>query len=80
MNKTTILLPEELQKRASSLAKKRGTTLSGLIRAQLQEAVSGDENANQNRNEDALFSNWNPSDADLPADLSANHDRYLYGE
>jgi len=80
MNKTTILLPENLQKRAKTLAKKRGTTLSGFIRKQLERAVNEDESDVVNRKEDPLFSNWKPSDADLPADLSVNHDRYLYGE
>lgn len=80
MNKTTILLPEDLQERARKLAKKQGTTLSGLIRTHLEQAVSGDEKANQTRSEDPLFDNWKPSDADMPSDLSISHDRYLYGE
>jgi hypothetical protein len=80
MNKTTILLPDDLQKRAKRLAKKRGTTLSGLIRKQLEQAVTENEVANQNRSEDPLFGNWKPSDAEMPADMSVNHDRYLYGE
>ncbi|MDA0345967.1 MAG: ribbon-helix-helix domain-containing protein [Verrucomicrobia bacterium] len=80
MNKTTILLPDDLQKRARSLAKKNGTTLSGLIRKQLEQAVTEDGGATQIRSEDPLFSNWKPSDADIPSDMSVNHDRYLYGE
>ena len=80
MNKTTILLPEDLKRRASALAKKRGTTLSAFIRKQLERSVEQDEANVGSRKEDPLFSNWNPSDADLPSDLSANHDRYLYGE
>lgn len=80
MNKTTILLPENLQKRARKLAKKRGTTLSGFIRKQLEQAVSEDDSDVVNRKDDPLFRNWKPSDADLPTDISLNHDRYLYGE
>ena len=80
MNKTTILLPDDLRNRARTLAKKRGTTLSGLIRKQLEQAVNEDESAIQNRTEDPLFSSWKPSAANTPVDLSVNHDQYLYGE
>ena len=80
MNKTTILLPEDLQKRAKLLAKKRGTTLTGLIRKQLEAAVIENEGEDLQRKEDPLFSNWNPSDKAVPTDISSNHDHYLYGE
>lgn len=80
MIKTTILLPEDLQKRAKLLAKKKGTTLTGLIRKQLEAAVVQDEGAEVERAEDPLFSNWQPSDKIVPSDLSVNHDRYLYDE
>lgn len=80
MNRTTILLPDELQRHARRLAKKRGTTLSGLIRKQLEQAVTENEAVNERRREDPLFSNWKPSKRKVPADLSANHDHYLYGE
>ncbi len=80
INKTTILLPDDLQRRAKNIAKKRGTTLSGLIRTQLERVVGESEASNRSRAEDPLFSNWNPSDREIPTDLSSNHDKYLYGE
>lgn len=80
MSKTTILLPDDLLQRAKFLAKKKGTTLSGMIRKQLEAAVVENEDEDLQRKEDPLFSNWTPSDKAVPADLSSNHDQYLYGQ
>ena len=54
MNKTTILLPEDLQQRAKRLARKRGTTLSGMIRKQLEHAVAEDDEVGQKRVDDPI--------------------------
>ena len=79
MHKTTILLPEELQKRSRAFAQEQGISLSELIRRQL-EKVTRAESTSNSRSLDPLFANWRPSGAVIPADLSANHDHYLYDE
>ena len=79
MHRTTILLPEDLRRRAEKAAKSRGLSLSELIRRQL-EKVGGSAEKSRGRRDDPLFKNWKPSGKSTPRDLAANHDRYLYGE
>jgi hypothetical protein len=77
MYRTTILLPEDLRRRAASAAASRGLSLSELIRRQL-EKVAGPAVKSHSRRNDPLFKNWKPSRKPAPPDLAANHDHYLY--
>jgi hypothetical protein len=79
MHRTTILLPEDLRRRAEHAAASRGLSLSELIRRQL-EKVAGPAVKSRSRRNDPLFKNWKPSTKATPPDLAANHDRYLYDE
>jgi hypothetical protein len=79
MHRTTILLPDDLRRRATMAAASRGCSLSELIRRQL-EKVTAPSLKPHSRRHDSLFKNWKPSEKRAPADLAANHDRYLYGE
>jgi hypothetical protein len=79
MHRTTILLPEDLRRRAESAAASRGWSLSELIRRQLEKVAGPATNSHSRRN-DPLFKNWKPSGKATPRDLAADHDRYLYGE
>lgn len=72
MKRTTIMLPEELRRRAALRAKQRGISLGELIRLSLDGALPGAAYA-----EDPLFENV-IFDGDAPRDLSAKHDKYLY--
>lgn len=78
MNRTTLLLPEELKKQASRLARKRKMSLSELIRLELTRMVQ--EESPSKDEQDPLFGTSFSPVKGLPADLSANHDRYLYGD
>ncbi len=76
MKRTTIMLPDELHRRATRRARERGVSLGELIRVSLDatvQAVSYDSDA------DPLFENA-VFDGPAPADLSRNHDRHLYDE
>jgi hypothetical protein len=72
MKRTTIMLPEELRRRAASRAKQRGISLGELIRDSLDTALPGVSYEEDPLFEDVIF------DDPAPRDLSANHDRYLY--
>ncbi len=79
MHRTTILLPEDLRRRAEGAAASLGLSLSELIRRQL-EKVADPATKSRGRRDDPLFRNLKPSSKATPKDLAANHDRYLYGE
>lgn len=73
MHRTTILLPDELRRRADREAKALGISLSELIRRRL--AASGDaEEPDRPR-----FFARQPWTGQGPTDSAANHDTYLYG-
>ena len=77
MHRTTILLSKELRRDAETVARRRGISLSELIRRQLTAAVRGG-NALK-RASDPLFQPTHLMSADGPPDLAARHDDYLYG-
>jgi len=79
MHRTTILLPEDLRRRAESVAASQGLSLSELIRRQLAK-VASPATKSPSRRDDPLFKNWKPSGKATPRDLSTDHDRYLYDE
>lgn len=73
MHRTTILLPDELRRRADREAKALGISLSELIRRRL--AADGEqENVVRPR-----FFARQPWPGSGPTDTAANHDSYLYG-
>ena len=76
MHRTTILLPEDLKRRASKLARSEGVSLSELIRGALEERLV----ARTSWANDPLWKALEPMDfpPDSPTDLAARHDDYLY--
>jgi hypothetical protein len=78
MHRTTILLSEDLRHEAENAARRRGMTLSEMIRRLLRTAVRGNKSANRER--DPLFQPRRLMRHANPADIAANHDEYLYGE
>lgn len=73
MHRTTILLPNELRRRADREAKSLGISLSELIRRRL----AADER--QPDAERPRFFSRQPWTGQGPSDTAANHDTYLYG-
>jgi hypothetical protein len=73
MHRTTILLPNELRRRADREAKALGISLSELIRRRL---ASDDGPSNPER---PRFFARQPWTGPGPVDTAANHDTYLYG-
>lgn len=78
MQRTTVMLPPKLKLQARRQAKKRGVSLSELIRESLETVLDTVE-VNQ-RVSDSLFADEAVFMGDAPSDLSHNHDRYLYEE
>jgi hypothetical protein len=72
MHRTTILLPEDLYRAAGREARSLGVSLGELIRRRLARPSS------EPPAQEAFFTR-RPWTADAPTDLSAEHDRYLYG-
>lgn len=73
MHRTTILLPDELRRRADREAKALGISLSELIRRRLAADTETVEKDRPN------FFARQPWTGLGPSDTAANHDAYLYG-
>lgn len=79
MQRTTIMLPVKLKARAARSARRRGISLGELIRDALEASVSRQPRG-PDAEDDAFWADRLVSDAVVPADLSSDHDRYLYGD
>ena len=75
MHRTTILLPEELRRRADQLARSEGISVGELIRRLLDAA-----SRNEIVEEAPAFYRRKPWTGAVPSDLAENHDAYLYGK
>lgn len=76
MKRTTIMLPEDLRRRALFRAKQKGVSLGELIRVSLLAALP---NVTYDAQRDPLFEDV-IFDGPAPTDMSANHDKYLYDD
>ena len=77
MNRTTVMLPEDLKRAAQSEAERRGISLGDLIRESLRRQI---EDEPKRRDQDLLFTDAATWSGDAPGDLSERHDDELYGE
>ncbi len=71
---TTIELPDDLKEKAEHAATARGLSLDEFVRETLEWALVDPDETDPLFVDDAVFS------GEAPADLSVNHDKYLYGE
>ena len=76
MKRTTIMLPEDLRRRALLRASQKGVSLGELIRDSLDAALPG---ATYEAQGDPLFEDV-VFDGPAPSDLSVNHDKHLYDD
>ena len=77
MQRTTLMLPSDLKTRAQRRAKEMGISLGQLIRQALESQLT--ESRADRRTADPLFADSRVFSGEAPADLAADHDRYLYG-
>lgn len=76
MQRTTIMLPNDLRVRAQRRASELGMSLGQFIRELLAARLSRSEN----QGEDSLFEDNAIFEEDAGNDLARDHDRYLYGD
>ena len=77
MERTTIMLPDDLRTRTASRARELGISMGELIRLAIEAALSNPEQA---RKHDTFFSDTAVFRDKGPENLADNHDQYLYGE
>jgi hypothetical protein len=77
MHRTTIMLPASLKNRAKQFALKKGISVGELIREALEATL---KQAKTMQKSDPFFDDAHFFDGDIPTDLSAKHDEYLYGD
>jgi len=78
MQRTTVMLPQDLKLQAERHAREMGISLGELIRESLEAMLSGSDE--HRPMVDHLFSDDAVYVGKAPRDLSVNHDGYLYGE
>ena len=77
MNRTTIVLPQDLKARAIRLAKQMGISLGELVRQSLASQLKP---AGRQASLDPLLADQAIYSGSTPKDLAKKHDAYLYGE
>jgi hypothetical protein len=84
-DRTTIVLPPELKRRAVSRARHQGISFGEFVRRAVekqvaQPAVKIVKPPRKRKTGDPFWDNLVFFDDDGPADLSVRHDDYIYGE
>lgn len=77
MQRTTIMLPHDLKLQALRFSESKGISLGQPIRDCLRETIGQAEK--EGSSQDCFFSDKAVYQGDSPADLSVDHDAYLYG-
>ena len=77
MVRTTVMLPSELQARATREAQKLGVSLAALVRECLEARLA---KSTQPDGRDPLFADEIVYEGLCPSNLAADHDQFLYGE
>lgn len=75
MNRTTIMLPNELKHAAQLKAKEQGLSFGEFVRRSMKQALS---NGTNDRAKDPLFADSSLYEEDMVTDVAEKHDDYLY--
>jgi hypothetical protein len=78
-DRTTIVLPPRLKQLATARARERKISFSEFVRQAVEDAVNQPRTGARNK-KDSFWSDVAVYDGPVPADLSENHDKYLYDE
>jgi hypothetical protein len=79
MERTTVVFPAGLKKRAMARARARKISFSEFVRQAVKHAA--DEAVRKtSRGKDPFWSDVATYDGPVPPDISINHDKYLYDE
>lgn len=79
MQRTTIMLPEELKRRALRRARELGISFGEFVRTCMDEGVKK-PNKNKGKPRDAFFADHAVWSGPAPRDGARNTDTYLYDE
>ena len=71
---TTLHLPEEVRQQAELMAQRRGISLDEFVCDPLKHSLAQVPTA------DSFFADHAVFQGEVPADISAEHDKYLYGD
>jgi hypothetical protein len=77
MLRTSLMLPAALKLEAQRIAEERGVSLGDLVREALASFV---QRAREDGGRDPLFADTEVWEGEVPVDVSARHDEYLYGD
>jgi hypothetical protein len=77
MDRTTVVFPVGLKKRAMALARQRKISFAEFVRQAVEHSVPAPRK--RPKGKDPYWGKVPVYDG-LPADLSVNHDKYLYDE
>lgn len=78
MERTTVVLPAGLKKRLMARARARKISFSEFVRQALNNADPATRKSSHGK--DPFWSDLATFDGPVPADVSINHDKYLYDE
>lgn len=78
MERTTVMIPEDLRRQGMRQARAMGLSFGELVRSSLRDFLSSPRKKAKTR--DTLFLDHSVYEGDVPEDLSLHHDDYLYGE
>lgn len=78
MERTTVMLPEDLKTKAAKRAGNLGISLGQFIRQSLETALNSSKV--QKLSEDPLFTDNTVFKGKAPRDLAKRHDKYIYEE
>jgi hypothetical protein len=78
MQRTTVMLPAGLKKRAMALARQRKLSFAEFVRKAVEQSAPAPRK--RLKGKDPFWDDVLVFDGPVPADLSVNHDKYLYDE
>ena len=77
--RTTVVLPPALKRQAIARARRDGISFAEFVRRSLERSLAA-KPEKRRRKRDPLFEDVAVYDGPVPADISVNHDKYLYDE
>lgn len=77
MERTTVMLPNELKNKAAKQAREQGLSLGELIRKAIENSLNS--NTSQPYAQDPFLNDDVVFTGEIPVNLSGSHDAYLYG-
>jgi hypothetical protein len=78
MQRTTVMLPASLKRRLTAVARQRKISFAAFVRQALERSAPVPRK--RIKGKDSFWSDLVVFEGPVPADISMNHDKYLYDE